>query len=346
MIAGSTRFLAPRPPAGPTDRGKPPMFSVIIAAYQGAATIGEAVCSALCQTYSPEEVIVCDDGSTDDLEGALAPYRDRISLLRQSNAGQASALNKAAGIARGDFLAILDQDDVFLPGRLAALAALATERPDLDLITTDEYLEVGGRIVGRHLEHIDFPIHDQRTAILRTGFLGHPAVRRDRFIAAGGFDESFRFAADVECWTRLILAGAQVGMVDEPLMRYRLHVGAVTANRTAALRDRVRTLEKHAANPHLRLEERQVLERTLLYGRRRAMLAESEAAIRGLIPAARTRLMAIVRDNSFTREERVRAVAALLAPRVARRWIERRERRTGFSYLERPMDRLARATRK
>jgi GT2 family glycosyltransferase len=324
----------------------PPTFSVIMAAYQGAGTIAAAVDSALSQTYPPVDVVVCDDGSTDDLERALAPLRDRITLVRQTNAGQASALNNAARVAHGEFLAVLDQDDIFLRERLEALAALGAQRPDLDLLTTDEYLEVGGRIVGRHLEHIDFPIHDQRTAILRTGFLGHPAVRRRRFIACGGFDESFRSAADTECWTRLILSGAQVGMVAEPLMHYRLHPGAVTANRTAALRERVRSLEKHATNPDLRPHEREVLELILVHARRRALLAESEAALRGLIPAPRARLRTIIGDSSFTLDERARAAAALVAPRTARRWIERRERRTGFTYLERPMDRLTRARRR
>lgn len=83
-----------------------------------------------------------------------------------------------------------------------------------------------------------------------------------------------------------------------------------------------------------------VLERTLALNRRRAMRAESEAALRALVPGPRDRLLEIVRDDSFPREERLRAVAAWLAPRAARRWIEWRERRTGFTHLERPMDRL------
>jgi hypothetical protein len=313
-----------------------------MAAYQGAATIADAVESALTQTRPPAEVIVCDDGSTDDLDGALAPFRRRITLLRQANRGHAAALNRAARVAKGDFLAILDQDDLFLPRRLEALASLAADRPDLDIVTTDEHLEIAGTIVGRHLEHIPFSVDDQRTAILRSGFLGHPAVRRERFLACGGFDESFGAAADVECWTRLILAGARAGMVDEPLMRYRLHEGAMTANRAQTLRERVRTLEKHAANPDLRPEERVTLARTLSSNRRRAMLAESEAALRGLLPEPRGRLLEIVRDGSFTRGERLHAAAAWLAPRAARWWIERRERRAGFTHLERPLDRLLR----
>src|SRR5712692_3660025 len=142
------RFLAPDPP-GTITRGKRPSFSVIIAAYQAAATIGEAVDSALGQTLTPLEVIVCDDGSTDDIERALAPYRDRIVLLRKENGGEASAKNAAARAASGVFVAILDADDAYLPERLEALGELAAARPDLDILSSDAYLELDGQVVRR-----------------------------------------------------------------------------------------------------------------------------------------------------------------------------------------------------
>ena len=101
-----SRFLAP-PPERPAEPGPPPSFSVIIAAYQAAHTIGEAVESALEQTSPPHEVIVCDDGSTDDLAGTLTPYGGRIVLLRKENGGAASARNVALRAASGEFVAQL-----------------------------------------------------------------------------------------------------------------------------------------------------------------------------------------------------------------------------------------------
>jgi len=82
-------FAAP-PPERPITRGAPPTFSVLVAAYQAAETIGEAIESALAQTVPPHEIVVCDDGSTDELHAALAPFRERIVLLRQENRGEAS----------------------------------------------------------------------------------------------------------------------------------------------------------------------------------------------------------------------------------------------------------------
>src|SRR5919109_1464927 len=137
-------------------------------------------------TAPPHEVIVCDDGSTDDLEGALAPYRDRIVLVHKENGGGASALNAAAAGASGDFLVVLDSDDAYLPTRLEGI---------------------------------------------------------------GGWDESIPIAYDWDCWLRLVLDGCAVGIVDEPLVRYRLRHGSLASRRAAAPRAPGVVLEKARAPP-------------------------------------------------------------------------------------------------
>ena len=114
-----------------------------------ADVIDEALESVFAQTLPALEVIVCDDGSTDDLRGALEPHRDRILLVEKEHGGEGSAKNTASRLAKGDFLAILDADDRYLPRRLEALAHLARQRPDLEILTTDAYLEANGRTVRR-----------------------------------------------------------------------------------------------------------------------------------------------------------------------------------------------------
>jgi glycosyltransferase involved in cell wall biosynthesis len=278
---GTSAFLAPTP-VDRIDRASIPTFSILIATYQAASSVGEAVASALAQTRPALEVIVADDGSTDDLEGALAPYRDRIRLLRKPNAGAASALNYAARVAQGEFLAILDADDAYHPRRLQALGDLAAARPDLDIITTDAYYEVEGRIVGRVNRATPFVTDDQRSAILRSCFVGGwPAVRRSRILAAGGWEESLRIGYDWDCWLRLILDGAGAGLVDEPLMSYRLHAGSLTSNRTASLHARVLLLERAKDHPSLTRRERRILSASIRWQRSRLIREIEERAANG-----------------------------------------------------------------
>ena len=79
--------------------------------------------SALDQTLKPEEIVICDDGSPDDLEGALGPLRRAVNIVRKENGGFASAMNFAVAAAKGEFVVQLDSDDLFQPRRLEAIAA-------------------------------------------------------------------------------------------------------------------------------------------------------------------------------------------------------------------------------
>ena len=166
-----------------------PTFSVAIAAYQAADTVGQAVASALAQTVPPVDVAVCDDGSTDEIDAALAQYRDRIVLVRQENRGEAAAKNAAARATSGEFVAFLDADDLYYPERLAALGELAASRPDLDVLTTNADLEVDGRVVGRYYPDIaTFPAERQAEGVIASdsAIFGAVAIRRSVFEAAGG----------------------------------------------------------------------------------------------------------------------------------------------------------------
>src|SRR4029453_13321152 len=109
-----------------------------------------------------------------------------------------------------------------------------------------------------------FVVDDQRTGILERNFIfGLAAVRRRRLLDAGGVDESIRTATDWECWIRLILDGAEAGLVNEPLARYRLRTESLSASRVGLLRGRVATLEKAAGHPGLLPEERRTVSRSL-----------------------------------------------------------------------------------
>jgi glycosyltransferase involved in cell wall biosynthesis len=277
---GSPRFLAPGPRGELPRLDRPPAFSFVIPAYEAASTIGGALESAFAQTQPAHEVIVVDDGSSDDLDTALAPFADRIALIRKPNGGVASARNAGIGAATGDFYAVLDADDRCDPRRLEALAGLASARPDLDLITTDIRLTAGGEPMGSFREQTPFEIRDQRTAILWSCFPGGwPAVRLTRLREVGGFDESLRTGEDWDCWLRLIFSGSMAGLVEAPYYDYAVDSAGLTADRVASLWDRVALLEKAAAGDDLTPAERRELTRSLRYHRSRAARTEVQAGL-------------------------------------------------------------------
>ncbi|MCS6866300.1 MAG: glycosyltransferase family A protein [Gemmataceae bacterium] len=107
-----------------------PRLSVIIAAYNCGPYLPAAIDSLLHQTLRPHEIIVVDDGSTDETPAVLARYAERIIMIRQANAGETAARNRALEAATGDFVAVLDADDISAPTRLEKQAAALTDQPD------------------------------------------------------------------------------------------------------------------------------------------------------------------------------------------------------------------------
>ena len=314
-----------------------PTFSVVIAAFNAAETIVEAVESALGQTLPPLEVIVCDDGSTDRTAAELEPYRGRVIYIRKQRGGVASAWNAALERADGEFFAVLGADDAYLPTRLEALAELAVARSDLDILCTDAFLELERQPVSRFGEDTPFEVADQPAAILERCFCVAPAVRRTKLIDVGGFDQSMYTGSDWECLIRLIHREVVAGLVDEPLYRYRLHNRSVTADRPRTLRDRVVLLERVRKTYDLSNGQRAALARSLARQRASLALTEAEAALRARSPDARSRAFAAARTRTVGLRSRAAALAAALAPKAAARALERREARSGRSRLKRSL---------
>lgn len=322
------RLIAP-PADAPLERGAPPSFSIVIPAYQAASFIGEAVESALAQTLEPREVIVCDDGSTDDLASALAPFRERVVLLQKPHRGAGAARNEGVRVASGDFVVMLDADDIFEPERLSALAELVETRPDLDILGTDAYYERDGALEGRFYEFTNFVLGDQRRGILERCFVAWPALRRARVVEAGGFDESPEIAPaeDWDLFVRLILSGSKAGIVDQPLMRYRRHPASMTANRARALWSRVAVLEKTRHFPGLTPGERDYLERCLARARGGSILNDAKALAATRTWTGRRSLLAVAAAKNVPTTIRLTVAAAALAPMVGTRVLGWKERR-------------------
>jgi glycosyl transferase family 2 len=325
---GSDPFLAP-PPRSPVAPGAQPTFSVVIAAYQVAPFVGEAIRSALEQTRPPLEVIVCDDGSTDDLEAALEPFRDRVTVIRQENQGEGAAKDTGSRAAVGDFVAFLDGDDLYEPERLAALAAMSAARPDLDILASDAFVQVGDDVVRTVYEgDWTFEVEDQRRAILERNFiLGHAAARRERLLEVGGVDPAMRTVADWDLWIRMILSGSAAGFVPEPLARWRVREGSLSTFRTDLLAGSVRALEHAAAREELTEADRRTLERSLVSWRRDFALEEAqEGLVEGRAGTWR-RLLRLSIQPGLPLETRAKVLFAGIAPGIARRLLRRRHER-------------------
>ncbi len=203
---GATReILAPAPTGPVVALTSAPGFSVVIAAYEVADMVGDAIQSALDQTLPALEVIVVDDGSTDDLESAVRPFGSRVRFVRREHRGAAATMNAGVEAATGEYVCFIGADDVFAPERLEALGELAMIRPDLDVLTTNAWVSLRGRVFRKFNDDTNpFEAVNQRATIVERNFVfGHTAVRRARFLEVGGFDEGIRWTSDWELWARL-----------------------------------------------------------------------------------------------------------------------------------------------
>ena len=199
------------------------LVSTIIPTYNRARDVVLAVESALAQTHRDHEVLVIDDGSTDDTAAALASYGARIRFIRKTNGGVSSARNQGIDQARGDAIAFLDSDDEWSPDKLSLQVAVLEARPEIDLVLTsmmvvDRQRRDTGLFSrrstipedGRVLRHVlRNPAMTPSTAMLRT------SVAR----ALGGFDRELKTAEDLDLHLRIALHH-QIAVIDRPLVRY------------------------------------------------------------------------------------------------------------------------------
>jgi glycosyltransferase involved in cell wall biosynthesis len=182
-----------------------PQVSVIIPVYNGAAKIARALDSAFAQTFTDYEVVVCDDGSTDDTAAVLSRYGNKIRVIRQANRGFPSARNAAIAASAGEFLALLDHDDVWLQRHLELSVAALQEEPDASLVYSDVTVvnEAGEEAhtspVASDTAHA--PSIDEMLSRLWPIMPSTVVMRRSAFDRAGRFSPSF--GQDLDFWPRI-----------------------------------------------------------------------------------------------------------------------------------------------
>lgn len=215
-----------------------PLFSVVIPTYNRAASAAAAVRSVLAQTDGRWECLVVDDGSTDGTKAALAGFTDpRLRFFwNQKNRGQHACRNQAIREARGEWIAFLDSDDLFLPGRLEALAKAIASRPSAGFWFTNAYVHRWGRLIGRLFDPARsipegkvpgwYAVGDRWLPYVTTMV----CVRKAEFAKTGFFREDLRILEDTELYARMFAGGLEVGVVREPLAVRFIHEGQITRN--------------------------------------------------------------------------------------------------------------------
>lgn len=239
-----------------------PRFSVIIPAYNAAATLARAIDSVRAQSWPAHEIIVVDDGSEDASADIAHAFGEAVRVIRQPNGGVSRARNAGAAAANGDWLAFLDADDWYAPDRLKRHADWIIEDPALDFLTGDyEYRDAAGQLLGTSMaQHASGQLALRKAAGAARVILDTPqeiaafvadhfgdthtlSVPRARFITLGGYPTGFKVCEDVHFLTRLVAQSHRIGVVCESLGVYVIHPGSATRrDPVAAQRENVRTL--------------------------------------------------------------------------------------------------------
>ncbi|MBF0621273.1 MAG: glycosyltransferase family 2 protein [Magnetococcales bacterium] len=186
-----------------------PLVTVVIPAYNSAWCINKAVDSVLAQSWPHLEVLIINDGSTDDLADVLQPYGRRVRIIYQNNQGLSAARNTGIREAKGVYIAFLDSDDYWLPGKIHAQVTLMQENASVGFCSTNTQLQT---LDGKVLRHWPCPGPDKSDSLLASifdqlslipGSGSGVMVRTEIIRQTDGFDITLRSLEDIDMWMRL-----------------------------------------------------------------------------------------------------------------------------------------------
>jgi glycosyltransferase involved in cell wall biosynthesis len=300
-----------------------PSVSVVIPAYRASRDIGEALASVFRQTFADFEAIVVNDGSPDtvELERALAPYSSRVRYISQPNRGAAAARNCGVRASRGDLIAFLDADDLWMPAFLERQVEWLQRHPSCALVYCDALITGSTPLARRRFSDTApssgpvtlLGLLQQRCNIM----LSTVVVRRSTLVAAAMFDESIARGHDADLWFRLALAGARMHYQPLVLAERRVRTDGLSGDRSAELTRAIGVFDRFGRNHDLPLAERIAVR--VRIGQLRTELDIEEAKrrlVEGDFSAARARLSP---HRPSSMKVRAAVVALRVAPRLLRR---------------------------
>lgn len=229
-----------------------PLVSFVIPAYNTSAYIVQAVESCLAQTYTEIEVIVVDDGSTDNTVALLHEHYDddgRVRVIEQPNAGPSVARNTGIDAARGEFVHFIDADEFILPTKVKKSCALFQQHPEIGVVYGHGIAVEPDGVTVITMEQPPLPSGDVLCEWLvgtmaggTHGVVSSVMVRREALRAVGGFNPTIKGTEDWDLWLRLA-ARYPFAALDEKLVYYRRTADGVHVNRLNMAQCRLRTIQ-------------------------------------------------------------------------------------------------------
>jgi len=260
-----------------------PRVSVVIPTYNRQDLVVEAIESVLAQTYTGFEVIVVDDGSTDETAARIEPYLDRVNYRTQENRGVAAARNTGIRLAQGEFVCFLDSDDLWEPAKLETQLRFADAHPEYALISTEiQGFDADHKAMGKNKAAMyDIRNGDVAERLLFGNWIQTSTVmlRRKCLDEVGWFDEDIgQFGEDWLLWMR-VASRFPIYFLPQPLVSYRFHHGRLTLYQPEAqFESLMRCVEKISAFPQFHKKKRLLrnVEYMICIGRAKGNLATGE----------------------------------------------------------------------
>jgi len=230
-----------------------PRVSVVIPVHNGARYISETIDSVLAQTFADWELLVVDDGSTDETRRVLARYGPAVRCLAQPNRGPGAARNAGLRVASGKYIVFLDADDRWRPDFLErAVATLdGLDDPFIGVCTGWVAIDAAGALLPHTQTSRSGPLRLDDFVFGNRVLLQVVLLQRKVVLDVGGFDEDIRGMEDWDLWIRLTAARGQLLALDQCLAEYRMHDASLSHHVDHMRHGRLRTLEKLFARADL-----------------------------------------------------------------------------------------------
>ena len=215
------------------------LISVIIPTYNCAQYLGEAINSVLAQDYPRLEIIVVDDGSTDNTAAVVATFGDQLTCTRQDNQGIGGARNTGQALARGEFIAFLDADDLYLPGKLSRQIACFEADPALECVQghMEQFLspELGTDFTST--------VHVNTQQPLAAPMASTTLIKRQALERVGPWSVGLTLGTDLDWYARVQEEGVKCLMLEETVLRRRVHRNNTNLVHAADKKERLHVLK-------------------------------------------------------------------------------------------------------